>query len=389
MTKGAAEIARIYRAIYGKAHIETGPRLVSKGRKYVSRKRLFAEAEPYLAGIAFDGHHHIIEVPSAWHALCVAMRLQDDMLNERQKHLVFRGQSNHAYKLIASIYRPGADAALLDRAKKLMAWYLASNAGLTAADDPVLFYGAAQHYQIWTNLLDITPDPAVAVWFASLPAGPSSQGAAVYCFPLEHAEELGLNMRLPPPFITRLYRQRGLFIECASAAPLPMNGMIEIRFPAMGNTNKPFQVIRGPTPQDLLQDDTWIRAVVQWAKDTAATDVAIPDSIPKDLGPALALFLKGVGAAGIKPALLSAKQKQRYLLRWADQFNDLLYWCAYRFDDATDNAEEVLEPKHVARIVRPNRQLARLYVQLGRTIGTHHGAAFNQQLDLIDSVLAE
>lgn len=60
-------------------------------------------------------------------------------LDEQHMHLLFRGQSNSTYPLVASIFRRRAGQAMLERAKRLLAWYLASNSGLKIAVDPTLF----------------------------------------------------------------------------------------------------------------------------------------------------------------------------------------------------------------------------------------------------------
>lgn len=389
MSISAKDIADLYNTIYRKAHVETGPRLLGKSGKYVSRKRLLAVGEPYVKDLANVKGHRIVEVPGAWHALCVAMCMQELALTEQKHHLLFRGQSNSSYPLVASIYRKGADEKVLDRAKKFLAWFLASNAGFAAAIDPGLFHGAAQHYQIWTNLLDVTPDPAVAVWFAAQPVKSECPTAAVYCLPLEAAERWGLNPRLPPPFVERLHRQRGLFIECNGPAPLPMDEVVEIRFPAVRYANKAFKVVRGGGEVRLLDDDNWIRKAVTWANEKASdAALPVPTRVPQGIGPDFALFLQAVKAAGIPAKVLDVQWKQLQLLQWLDYFNDQLYWLAYLFDDRTRGGEEVLEPRRLAWLVRANRDLARTYVSAGRQLGFERPTTFHRQLDLVERALA-
>jgi hypothetical protein len=151
-----------------------------------------------------------------------------------------------------SIFRPGAHQPNLERAKQFLAWYLASNSGLAIALDPTLFYGAAEHYQIWTDLLDVTPDPAIAVWFASLPTDRKHPTAAVYVIPLESALRNGATLRQPPPFIERLHRQSGVFIQCKDATPLPLDEIVEIRFPQTQGKETPFRVVRHKEVIDVL-----------------------------------------------------------------------------------------------------------------------------------------
>ena len=390
----AKALQQLYEETFSKAYIETGPRLVAKkGKegKYVSLKRLLAAGEPLLADVSFPAkQHQVVEVESPWHALCAAMHLQDHALTALNQHLVFRGQSNSSYALRASIFRPGADQPKIERAKKWLAWYLASNSGLKIAIDPTLFYGAAQHYQIWTDLLDVTPDPAIAVWFASLPAGQKHPTASIYVIPLYAAERMGANLRLPPPYIERLHRQRGLFIQCKDATPLPMDEIIEIQFPQRSASSKPFSVIRHGKTVDVLKDHSWIRKAVDWAKKAAEDgSTEIPTAVPTGLTKEFALFLKAVKSAGIPASQIDHKKITLSFYRWLDQFNDLLYWLAYRFDDSNKGNEEVLEAQYVSRVVKHNAELARVYVDEGRRLGLHRPLSFHSQLDIVEAALAQ
>lgn len=72
-----------------------------------------------------------------------------------------------------------------------------------------LYHGAAQHYQIPTELLDWTVDPFIAVWFAHWGTIKKGDRGRVFCVELENEDRA--KILLPPPFVTRLIRQRGLF----------------------------------------------------------------------------------------------------------------------------------------------------------------------------------
>ena len=70
---------------------------------------------------------------------------------------------------------------------------------------------AAQHFGMLTPLLDWSSSYSVALDFASRNA--DGRTAAVWWFYLSDADELNLKLLLPPPYVHRLYLQRGLFVE--------------------------------------------------------------------------------------------------------------------------------------------------------------------------------
>ena len=76
----------------------------------------------------------------------------------------------------------------------------------------------AQHYGIATDLIDVTCDPDVAVWFSASAPGScdaSCEGLgvvrAVTWAGQQHGSEL--TFRLPAPFIRNMYIQRGYFLD--------------------------------------------------------------------------------------------------------------------------------------------------------------------------------
>jgi hypothetical protein len=382
----------IYEGCYSRRYIETGPKLVSKKDKtYLSFGRLFELAAPHL-GSAVDNLPGLIEVPTPWHAVAVATRIQHTMV-EQARHVIFRGQSNSSYVLLPSIFRHGTDRAAQDRARRLMAWFLAATADqFYGTLEPALFHGATQHYQIRTNLLDFTPDPAVAVWFASLkrtaPDNHPCRTASIYVLPLAVAHQRGLHLVLPPPFVERLHRQRGIFIEFATEEPIPLSEVTEIRFPAnVVSAPYRFNVVRHGRPVDLLRDHEWIRKVVTWAEGRAADPgVYIPEAIPQVatgkvrdmLGKGssaglddpvtdrairdTAVYLNGLRASGITGSFYNKAIIQREIARWMDAFNDYLYWLAYQLTD-----REIIAMSRVRPLVQQNLDLARLYVRFGMT----------------------
>jgi hypothetical protein len=185
-----------YKILYQRGYIETGPRLVSRrNRTYRSFQDMFDISDPFLGRIDGGRGFGTVDVPTPWHALAVCFTVQQRLLDDG-RHVVFRGQSNSSYPIVASIYRQGLDAAAEVRANDLIAWFFATTAHqFYGSWEPKEFYPAVQHYKGKTNLLDFTPDPAVAVWFATRKrVGQAEQGcptASVWIIRLDSARTLG------------------------------------------------------------------------------------------------------------------------------------------------------------------------------------------------------
>ena len=71
------------------------------------------------------------------------------------------------------------------------------------------YQSVSQHYGFPTNLIDFTPDPEVAVFFATSPD--SSREAVVYFTTTQSLVDKGLAILLPPPMFDRIRLQRGVF----------------------------------------------------------------------------------------------------------------------------------------------------------------------------------
>lgn len=138
---------------------------------------------------------------------------------------------------------------------------------------------AAQHYGIPTDYLDFTLDPAMAVFFACQRSkkrglhrlravdGLRRREAVVFMLDVHAARTAGLELVLPPPFVTRLHLQSGVLMK---KPPPSLRGLCrEVRFPRSAG----FRVPGHKGPLDPLPEDRWLTGAVAWAQRSAVKQV--------------------------------------------------------------------------------------------------------------------
>ncbi|MBK8223638.1 MAG: FRG domain-containing protein [Candidatus Obscuribacter sp.] len=188
----------------------------------------------------------------------------------------FRGEGNCSYSLCPSIYRKHNDGRRpeLGRAMNNFAAMLKNASDYCFANDSgrqnlaiELFVGAAQHYRLSTPMMDWTTDPCVAVAFAA-DYDPKEHLSVVYALPMFRAVQHNATFYLPPPFVERLYLQRGFFIETKEKKDdeALQESCIRILF----KEDKAFKVIRnGAEIADLMKPLPALDALALHAKELA------------------------------------------------------------------------------------------------------------------------
>src|SRR5216684_2274445 len=224
----------------------------------------------------------VVRLPSPWHAvihLLAASRvcLAGAYGPHNRAGLLFRGQRRCGWDLVPSICRPhvnrSSENEVLNVFVSLLQRFYRRNFYRSAIFSPslaafsednastVLHVATAQHYGIATDLLDFSTDPAVAVWFACQGAtGGAGEEAAVFALPMKAAKRSGGVIALPHPYVSRLYRQHGVFVQPSSIGLRDL--CIEFRFAPDPN----FEVLRDGHKVDLLSDDLWWTRLVELSR---------------------------------------------------------------------------------------------------------------------------
>src|SRR5450759_1795500 len=176
---------------------------------------------------------------------------------------LFHGQSNPNWSMTATALRYGDAHAM--QARGILRVFMLAMCELHKSDDnrmnsPYAHMAAGQHYGLDTSLLDFTPDPHIGVFFACRNAEPGSE--AVYGLPLASAVQLSSVLVLPPPWLHRVYRQHGVFLDCSKFPDgdfLRPHCAFRILFPA--DHDYIDEVVRNE--QDaLLLDDHWYECAI-------------------------------------------------------------------------------------------------------------------------------
>ena len=199
--------------------------------------------------------------PSPWHAVTWLRNVAAGTLDKVpvwpappgdspvvfEKALLFRGQRDARWEVAPSLFRQARVSATDaggnfhgDRYSAKMNALFESLARFNLAmkwlsGDPTenAHVSTAQHYGLATYLLDLTIDPCIAGWFACDGAA-NGDLAAIYWIPYEPEGDLDLPIVIAPPWVRRLHRQRGLFVNCLTSveALIKHSPWYRIVFPA-------------------------------------------------------------------------------------------------------------------------------------------------------------
>ena len=265
-----------------------------------------------------------LRVPSPWH--CVIHFIAhcrgwlDGRVLGRSSSLIYRGQGDSSWPLVASLHRDEtkleterdtiyAFVNIVERCLRHMHFTnLFAPSLMLLTDEKIpkgVYVAAGQHYGVRTQLLDFSADPAVAVWFANADGvRRGSREVSVFALPTRFAVPSGAAVILPHPFVTRLYRQRGLFVE-TPLSPVGLRQMcVEVRFPP----DPDFSVMRDGKHMDLLETEPFWTKCVELARDIVERG-EVKELLAADNATAFGMLSDFPGY----PAVAHAQQMRAYL----------------------------------------------------------------------------
>jgi hypothetical protein len=337
-----------------------GPHLISRsGTDDEKQFRELSEASKPLFLKAAQEHERIndrvVRVRSAYHALLILRQLEESFHSRGARFRpLFRGQA-HPYDPLPSLFRPDIDRIVETRSSEIfcaLLEYLLNGGGKASQSVRTSYLAIAQHYGIRTPLLDFTPDPDVAVYFAAKdpPRKPGGE-AVVYYIPFNNVWDAGCRIYLVPAFAERVYLQRGVFVQIPEAEVKTFRSRcFEIRFPH----DPDFQVLRYGKPVNILQEDRWLANAIAWTRQRVARSEWVPEDEEEQRR-----FWDTCLTELDLPPFTNRAGEMLALAQWVDNISDLLYWLVISVGE-----KEAFDPSAMDIIARDNPATLKDFVQI-------------------------
>lgn len=311
-----------------------------------------------------------IFLPSPWHAWVLLIDPRFTNINKQQLGVptqffvpAYRGQANANYAPIPSLYRDATKRQLEQDYLEIFSFlfnqkFLWQHFEISLPSNSAK--AAAQHYAIKTDFLDITADPAVAIYFASRSRERKyGDTAAVFIFDLSPLLSSSFNLILPPPFLERLYLQRGAFITFPEIENRRIQeSYFKLSFPF----NSEFQFFDEGKPKNIRQSvhDIWFQKAITWSKQWVNSGKRLPHE-QNQINRLVAQVFEEIGY----PNLFPDNNPFFALAHWMDNFEDMIYWYGIR---VLDGYEGYL-PNVCKNIARNNSELVKTMINVYNALG--------------------
>ncbi len=185
--------------------------------------------------------------------------------------------------------------------------------------------------------------------------------ARVFVLSLPAANKYSARIIFPPPFVERLYIQRGIFLHLEAVAPSTIRQeCTEVEFP-IDPSFPPFTVIRNGCHVEMLPEDPWLKKAVDWARRWAKGQ-------QRDFPINQSEVTKIIGAAELELGFPDAIRRggcEIQLASWVDYFSDMLYWLAIFVEEEG----EYIDRDVLKDIARNNPSLVKFAANIYDTLG--------------------
>jgi len=305
------------------------------------------------------GRNLNLTAPSVFHAAIFLKAFQNQSVLASEPRqiphlpgpLLFRGIHHAGYDIVSSYYRNSSKEEAGIRARAFARMMKELGDLIAETNIPLENYMAiSQHYGCATNLIDFTPDPEIAAFFATN-GGKENNTAVIYFATVNGLLNKNLKVILPPPFFERIILQRGVFLE--SESPLPKEWFHSISFPAFAE----FPVFRKEGRCNVLPQIPWIDECINFINthpvDELETALSLHDLYINSGKPAFNKY----------PSIV----KETELAKWLDFYEDMRYWLACTMDAQTEYFNGT-----ISAIERDNAALADMHAAFVRALGKRY-----------------
>jgi len=336
-----------------------------------------------------DEQRSVIMALSPWHAFFVLWAALALARADRST-VFFRGQADVQLKhLSAGIFRDlsveAAEQAL--RAVAIIEHLLEKKEIVHQEDDdlPNLARAIAQHYGVATSLLDVTLDPAVAIYFALLDT--TRERGAAFALDWKHCEEQSLPIVIPPvaAWSKRLIDQRGFFLDLERIQRLGVQQTYyTVEFPRLDG----FEVRRcGEVVRPWPIDEPEVEKMIAWAKQAfnGVSDAAsITNLVDGYAGKRDLLNYQFERMFGFRPGSNFAPGAGQLAIK---QYLLESFFHIERFVNHLCLDPDGFSRDRLLRVRDANRGVFRIYleqVRSGRARGQFHDRNHDQLLEILD-----